>query len=113
MISNYTGDVIAVMSQFGEIDDVNLVRDDATGKSRGFAFLKYEDTRSCILAVDNFNGTKLLGRSIRVDHCENYRLPKHLREKEEGKENKDGSSSDADDGGRVGSNHAGAPRQPL
>jgi len=79
------GDILAVMSQWGEVEDINLVREDSgRGKSRGFCFLKYEDSRSCVLAVDNFNGTKILGRSIRVDHVENYRLPKHLREGEEG-----------------------------
>jgi RNA-binding motif X-linked protein 2 len=31
--------------------DVNLVRDKTTGKSRGFAFLAYEDQRSTVLAV--------------------------------------------------------------
>jgi RNA-binding motif protein, X-linked 2 len=80
------GDVLAVMSQWGEIEDINLVREEDTGKSRGFCFLKYEDSRSCVLAVDNFNGTKILGRSMRVDHVENYRLPKHLQEKAEHEE---------------------------
>lgn len=30
---------------------MNLVRDKATGKSKGFAFLAYEDQRSTVLAV--------------------------------------------------------------
>lgn len=77
------GDVIAVLSQWGELEDLHLVRDEATGESRGFAFAKYEDARSCVLAVDNFCGVPLCGRSLRVDHVENYRLPKHLAEKEE------------------------------
>jgi len=77
------GDVVCIMSQFGEVEDVNLVRDEATGDSKGFAFLKYEDARSCVLAVDNLCGTKVLERSLRVDHVENYRLPKHLQENEE------------------------------
>jgi RNA-binding motif protein, X-linked 2 len=29
-----------------------------------------------VLAVDNFNGTKLAGRSIRVDHVKDYKPPK-------------------------------------
>lgn len=66
-----------------KIEDINLVRDEGTGKSRGFAFCKYEDARSCVLAVDNLTGSKVLGRSLRVDHCEKYRLPKELLEKEE------------------------------
>ena len=40
---------------------------------------QYEDQRSTELAVDNFNGTKVLGRTLRVDHCEKYKLPKEAR----------------------------------
>mmetsp|Transcript_23826 Transcript_23826/g.33435 ORF Transcript_23826/g.33435 Transcript_23826/m.33435 type:complete len:306 (-) Transcript_23826:145-1062(-) len=87
------GDVICVMSQFGEIEDLHLVREEETGKSKGFCFVKYEDARSCVLAVDNFCGSKILGRSIRVDHVEQYRLPKHILEKEE--EEKDQSDRTA------------------
>ena len=47
-------------------------------QSKGFAFICYEDQRSTILAVDNFNGMKLLGRLVRVDHVHTYKLPKDL-----------------------------------
>lgn len=47
---------------------MNLVRDKETGKSRGFAFLKFEDQRSTDLAVDNLCGATVLGRMLRVDH---------------------------------------------
>jgi len=106
------GDILAVMSQWGEVEDINLVRDDKdTGKSRGFCFLKYEDARSCILAVDNFNGTKILGRSIRVDHVENYRLPKHLRKEEEEEEGDEKNTteqgpSESENSLRNGTGHA-------
>mmetsp|Transcript_29344 Transcript_29344/g.52532 ORF Transcript_29344/g.52532 Transcript_29344/m.52532 type:complete len:135 (-) Transcript_29344:1607-2011(-) len=66
------GDIICVFSQFGEIVDCKLVRDRETGKSRGFAFVCYEDQRSTIMAVDNLNGALLCGRQICVDHVENY-----------------------------------------
>jgi len=72
------GDVICVFSQYGEIVHVNLVRDLKTGKSKGFAFVCYQDQRSTILAVDNLNGMKLLGRLVRVDHVHTYKLPKDL-----------------------------------
>ena len=77
------GDLICVLSQWGEVEDIHLVREKETNKSKGFAFVKYEDQRSTILAVDNFNGIKLLGRVLRCDHVEQYRLPKDIREKEE------------------------------
>ena len=84
------GDIVVVFSQFGEIVDVNMPRDKDTGKTRGFAFIGYEDQRSTALAVDNFNGAKLLGRTLRCDHCASYheeqkkdpaKLPDHVARK--------------------------------
>ncbi|XP_015175644.1 PREDICTED: RNA-binding motif protein, X-linked 2 [Polistes dominula] len=73
------GDVIAVFSQYGEIVNINLVRDKDTGKQKGYGFICYEDQRSTVLAVDNFNGIKILGRTIRVDHVANYKAPKETK----------------------------------
>lgn len=67
------GDIICVFSQYGEILDMNMPRDGETGKPKGFCFLKYDDQRSTVLAVDNFNGATLLGRTLRVDHSRDYR----------------------------------------
>ena len=84
------GDIVIVFSQFGEVVDVNLPRDHKTGKARGFAFIAYEDQRSTVLAVDNFNGAKLLGRTLRCDHCASFHqeqekdpnnMPEHLARK--------------------------------
>lgn len=62
------GDILTVFAQYGVPVDVCLVRDRETGNSKGFAYLKYEDQRSTILAIDNLNGIKLAGRVIKVDH---------------------------------------------
>jgi len=84
------GDIVIVFSQFGEVVDVNMPRDHKTGKTRGFAFIAYEDQRSTVLAVDNFNGAKLLGRTLRCDHCASFHqeqkkdadsLPEHVTRK--------------------------------
>lgn len=53
------GDVVCVFSQYGEIVNINMVRDKKTGKIKGFAFICYEDQRSTVLAVDNLNGIKV------------------------------------------------------
>ncbi|KAM7301489.1 RNA-binding motif protein, X-linked 2 isoform X1 [Ixodes scapularis] len=50
------GDIICVFSQFGEIVNINLIRDKKTGKSKGYCFLCFEDQRSTVLSVDNLNG---------------------------------------------------------
>ncbi|KAG8865140.1 hypothetical protein FRB96_000029 [Tulasnella sp. 330] len=76
------GDVITIFSQYGEIMDINMPRDKEKGKPRGFAFLMYEDQRSTILAVDNLNGARVLEKTLRVDHVNNY--------KQKGKKNQDG-----------------------
>ena len=60
--------MIAIFSQFGEPTYINLIRDKETGKSKGFAFLKYEDQRSTDLAVDNLGGATVLGRVLKIDH---------------------------------------------
>lgn len=62
------GDVLIIFSQYGSPTHIKLARDKETGKSRGFAFLKYEDQRSTVLAVDNLNGAVVLGKALRVDH---------------------------------------------
>ncbi|KAJ8598343.1 hypothetical protein CTAYLR_002985 [Chrysophaeum taylorii] len=76
------GDVICVLSQWGELEDFNMPRDRKTGTPRGWCWCKYVDQRSTILAVDNMAGVKLLGRTLRVDHCERYKLPEELKEAE-------------------------------
>ncbi|TKA24399.1 hypothetical protein B0A50_06719 [Salinomyces thailandicus] len=62
------GDILTILSQYGNPVHINLVRDKETGKSRGFCFLKYEDQRSCDLAVDNLSGASVMGRMMSVDH---------------------------------------------
>ncbi|KAA0193448.1 hypothetical protein HAZT_HAZT002574 [Hyalella azteca] len=70
------GDIICLFSQYGEVANINLVRDKKTGKSKGFAFLCFENQLSTVLSVDNLNSIKLCGRTIRVDHVEEYKVPK-------------------------------------
>jgi len=70
------GDILAICSQFGELVHVDLCRDEETGKSKGFAFIAYEDQRSTVLAVDNLSGAKVGGRTLNVQHVGNYRKKK-------------------------------------
>ena len=108
------GDVITIFSQYGEVLDINLPRipegglrdrggsngqgeppleqqqrqqqqqGGKPGDRRGFGFLLYEDQRSTVLAVDNLNGFSLLGRTIRVDHVRDYKMPGAKKREEEG-----------------------------
>jgi hypothetical protein len=50
--------------RYGEVVDVNLVRDKATGKSRGFVFVAYEEQRSTALAVSDEDSFQFLLMSL-------------------------------------------------
>ena len=54
-----------VFSQYGELEEVKIILDRETGRSRGFAFITYVDEASAqdALALD---GTSVSGRDIRV-----------------------------------------------
>ncbi|KAL8644136.1 MAG: hypothetical protein Q9210_007407 [Variospora velana] len=79
------GDIVTIFSQYGEPTFVKLVRDKETGKSKGFAFLKYEDQRSTDLAVDNLGGATVMGRVLKVDHTKYQR--RDDEEEEDGLQN--------------------------
>lgn len=80
------GDIRVVFSQYGTVTEINLVRDQETGSSRGFAFLRYADQRSTVLAVDNLNGITLGQRTLQVDHVQKYRSPDELKAEREAKQ---------------------------
>lgn len=114
------GDVGIIFSQYGNPTHLNLIRDKETGKSKGFGFLKYEDQRSCDLAVDNLGGAEVLGRMLRVDHSrykkkdgedeETYRIEAQEREQLGG-----GGLSDTEgeDNGEVGKGRKRKKRKLL
>jgi len=91
------GDVICVFSQFGEVVDCHLRRDTKTGKPLGFGFVAYEDQRSTMLAIDNFNGTTLLKRTLKVDHAENYTRPRKKKAADGEEKGIDSSDEDYDE----------------
>lgn len=87
---------------------VNLVRDKETGKSRGFAFLKYEDQRSTDLAVDNLGGASIMGRVLRVDHTRYKRNDEEEEMERERAMNEHASRKDGDRDGRRSSSREGS-----
>jgi RNA-binding motif protein, X-linked 2 len=68
-------EILTIFEQMGTVVHVNLVREEKSGHSRGFAFIAYDDVRSTVIAVDNFNGVKLAGSTLCVDHVDNYKPP--------------------------------------
>lgn len=60
-------DLREVFSRYGALAGVNVVFDQRTGRSRGFAFVYFERLEDSKEAVERANGMELDGRRIRVD----------------------------------------------
>lgn len=60
--------VRGVFEPFGPIISVDLHREPATQKSKGFAFVQYASVDIAEKAIQHMNGFELAGRQIRVNH---------------------------------------------
>lgn len=59
-----------LLTAVGEVVDVYLPSDRATGKPRGFAFVEMSSDREAAGAIDQFNGKDLNGRPLRINAAE-------------------------------------------
>jgi len=55
-----------LFSAHGSVTDCNLVLDQETGKSKGFAFIEMPDEKEAKLALKNLHETKVANNKIRV-----------------------------------------------
>lgn len=59
-------DLEIAFEAFGEIEDIKLMRDKETDRSRGFAFITFE-TEAAAIAARSIDGQEIAGRVIRVN----------------------------------------------
>lgn len=55
--------------QAGTIESVRVMRDMATGRARGFAFVEMQSEEEARAAIDRFNGVDLGGRALVVNEA--------------------------------------------
>jgi len=55
--------------RFGEIDDVAVINDRDTGRSRGFGFVTFADRACGERAIQEMDGSELEGRTLRVNEA--------------------------------------------
>lgn len=58
-----------LFAQFGQVDSVRVMRDMATGRARGFAFVEMSSEDEAQRAVSGLNETQLGGRSLTVNEA--------------------------------------------
>ena len=60
-------DLTTLFSQVGTVENVRVMRDMATGRSRGFGFVEMQSEDDARNAIDRLNNTDLDGRRIAVN----------------------------------------------
>jgi cold-inducible RNA-binding protein len=58
-----------LFAQAGPVDSVRVMRDQATGRSRGFGFVEMATEEAAQAAIDKFNETEVDGRRIAVNEA--------------------------------------------
>jgi cold-inducible RNA-binding protein len=66
-----TGDaeLQALFGQVGAVDSVRVMRDMATGRARGFAFVEMQSEEDAQTAIQRLNGADLGGRALVVNEA--------------------------------------------
>lgn len=63
-------DLKEAFSAFGEVARTNLIKDRATGQSKGFGFVDMPKNSEADAAIKGLNGKQLKGRPIKVNQSE-------------------------------------------
>jgi RNA recognition motif-containing protein len=58
-----------LFESIGPVDSVNIVRDQMTGRARGFAFVEMQTDEAAQNAIQRLNETELDGRRIAVNEA--------------------------------------------
>lgn len=58
-----------VFEPFGQVSSVKIVTDKYSGQPRGFGFVEMLDRAEAQAAIENLNGTELMGRKINVNEA--------------------------------------------
>ena len=59
-------DLIQMFDHYGNVDNVRIIRERDSNRSKGFAFVEMEDPDAAQKAIDGLDGSDLDGRAVRV-----------------------------------------------
>ena len=62
-------DLKQVFTSFGEVTSAKVIRDNQSGRSRGFGFVEMASDDDARAAIEKLNGTEVDGRSIVVNEA--------------------------------------------
>ncbi len=59
----------SAFEQYGDVEDVKIITDRETGRSRGFGFVTFVNGQDADDAIDSMNGSELDGRNLNVNEA--------------------------------------------
>jgi len=62
-------DLREAFGQYGEVADVNIIKDRDTGRPRGFAFVEMPDAAEAAAAIKELNLQQIGGRAVTVNEA--------------------------------------------
>src|SRR5215207_7660475 len=62
-------DLQEMFAKAGTVESVSLIEDRETGRSRGFGFVEMSTKEEGAAAIQQFNGTELGGRTLKVNEA--------------------------------------------
>jgi RNA recognition motif-containing protein len=75
-------DIRQLFEQYGVVDQVSVITDRDTGRSKGFGFVEMPDRQAAQAAITGVQGTELAGRALTVNEAkprEPRREPRQAR----------------------------------
>jgi RNA recognition motif-containing protein len=62
-------DLRKAFEAFGQVESANIIKDKFSGESRGFGFVQMPSKQEALKAIEQMNGTDLMGRTINVNEA--------------------------------------------
>jgi len=73
---NITEDMLrGIFEPFGRIQTIQLVKDNDTGRSKGYGYIIYYEAEDAKKAIEHLNGFELAGRAMKVGHVTESGVP--------------------------------------
>ena len=74
----------AEFEEYGQVSSCTIIKDKATGQSKGFGFLEMPERSEAEAAINNLNGRDLMGRKLNVNEARprENRMPGDSRSRE-------------------------------
>ena len=62
-------DLKGAFEKFGQVESATTIRDNYTGKSKGFGFVEMPSRDEALAAIEGLNGTDLMERTLKVNEA--------------------------------------------